>query len=653
MPVLKQGDTFAKYHILSYLGGGAYGEVYRVTETGGDDTLAVAVDFALKLPKDSTIAREVLMKEARVWSACSQHPNIARLVKAGFEGEQFYMLSEYISSGSLRGKIGLNKGRPEVTQLWAVELVCGILRAVIHLHTPRKIAGYDSNQQVLHRDLKPENILLDGDVPKVTDFGVSRAFRSSEGVMSSGGTLYYNSPESFQGGMTSGNDVWSCAVILYELLSGHLPFHGEHQAQVMHSIMLSPLRMLPSCVPVELGRIVLRALEKSPEKRYASANEFLRELEEVRDQLAPKFRLNPVCLAGRQDCCLLKAVEPLETPVVARKAPPVEVKEARPVLATPHVAKVPKGNSVMVETPIKPKSPVVPPIPLVRATGDTQTATAEKSSSKILVGMAVLLALLVVVFGLSRLGGEPSSQSAPAITPPTNIALSLPEMVRIPGGTFQMGGDANNEKPIHTVTLASFSMSKYEVTVGQYESYCKDAGKPMPDAPDFNANWRNKNHPMVNVSWEEAMAYCKWLSKKTGKSYDLPTEAEWEYASRGGLEGKKYPWGDDFDRSLLRCSENKAGDSGGTIAVGSYPANGYGLHDMSGNVWEWCKDWYGEDYYKSSPSANPQGPTTGDSRVLRGGGWFLNYPDIFRCAVRYGVIPAGRINDFGFRPVFH
>lgn len=237
--------------------------------------------------------------------------------------------------------------------------------------------------------------------------------------------------------------------------------------------------------------------------------------------------------------------------------------------------------------------------------------------------------------------------------PPKEVVV-LPEMVRIPGGTFQMGSNTGqaDEKPIHSVTLGSFSMSKYEVTVGQYESYCKDSGKPMPDAPSYNTKWSRKDHPVVNVSWKDAMAYCKWLSKKTGKSYDLPTEAEWEYASRGGLAGKAYPWGDEWDEE--KCA-NSVGSNNlkGTMPVGSYAANGYGLYDMAGNVWEWCKDSYGSDYYSSSPSVNPPGPATGEYRVLRGGSWDYFNPGFFRCAIRFRSKPANWVDGIGFRPVFH
>lgn len=204
----------------------------------------------------------------------------------------------------------------------------------------------------------------------------------------------------------------------------------------------------------------------------------------------------------------------------------------------------------------------------------------------------------------------------------------------------------SDEKPIHSVTLDSFGMSKHLVTVGHYGTYCTENKRKMPESPFFNANWNKKDHPIVNVTWEDAMGYCDWLSKKTGKHYDLPTEAEWEYAARGGLEDKAYPWGDTWDGS--KCS-NYANSEGSTVAVGSYPANGYGLYDMSGNVLEWCKDWYRETYSTSLPIVNPLSRSSVGGKILRGGSWSDDDPGFFRCAFRLYCKPTSSNYITGFR----
>ena len=193
------------------------------------------------------------------------------------------------------------------------------------------------------------------------------------------------------------------------------------------------------------------------------------------------------------------------------------------------------------------------------------------------------------------------------------------EMALIPPGSFEMGDHFNegsgSERPVHTVTLDAFYMDVHEVTVGQFREFANQSGY------EYGGNWDSvaryspgDEYPMVNVSWNDATAYAKWAGKR------LPTEAEWEYAARGGLIGKRYPWGDELSHDDANYSGTGGKDKWGRCSpVGSFEANGYGLYDMAGNVQEWCQDWYGENYYSSSPAKNPPGPGSGSSRVLRGG----------------------------------
>ena len=188
------------------------------------------------------------------------------------------------------------------------------------------------------------------------------------------------------------------------------------------------------------------------------------------------------------------------------------------------------------------------------------------------------------------------------------------EMVLIPGGEFVMGieGDGDNS-PAHQVRLDSFSIGKLEVTNAQYEAFCKKTARALPffwGKEDFRCGIDFPNHPVVSVTWRDAEAYAEW------KGMRLPTEAEWEYAARGGLVQKKFPNDDEIDSKMANYWKSE-----GTEPVGSYPPNGYGLHDMAGNVLEWVSDYYDKDYYKTSPSENPQGPEEGKFRVMRGGGW--------------------------------
>lgn len=258
------------------------------------------------------------------------------------------------------------------------------------------------------------------------------------------------------------------------------------------------------------------------------------------------------------------------------------------------------------------------------------------------------------------------------------------EMVLIPSGEFLMGSDAKEiddiwekfdwndaekkftggEQPSHRVRLDGFWIYRNLVTVAQYRSFCAATKRKMPGEPTYG--WTNQN-PMVNVTWEDAVEYCKWIGGR------LPSEAEWEYAARGGNTGVKgrsrtiFVWGDTLASepvaNLADETFKKSGyynnpnfhifsgykDNYPTVSpVASFPSNGFGLYDMAGNVLEWCADWFAKDYYRNSPIDNPNGPTLGEKRVLRGGA-FDTTPTITRIARRLSNLPGVRHDEKGFR----
>jgi sulfatase modifying factor 1 len=219
------------------------------------------------------------------------------------------------------------------------------------------------------------------------------------------------------------------------------------------------------------------------------------------------------------------------------------------------------------------------------------------------------------------------------------------EMVFVKGGTFQMGtnnGEAD-EKPIHNVSLDDFYIGKYEVTVREFKKFI-DATNYKTDAEknDYSFIWTDKreikngvnwrydvggtlrksseyNHPVIHVSWNDAIAYCSWLGRETRAAYRLPTEAEWEYAARGGVSSVSTTYSGSNTINELAWYTTNSGNK--THPVGTKKANELGIYDMSGNVWEWCSDWYESDYYKNSLQNNPLGSLKGTNRVHRGGGW--------------------------------
>ena len=220
-------------------------------------------------------------------------------------------------------------------------------------------------------------------------------------------------------------------------------------------------------------------------------------------------------------------------------------------------------------------------------------------------------------------------------------------MVLIPAGSFEMGDhlDGMSNAPVHRVELDAFYMDVHEVTVGQFREFVNQSGYSYNKWNDVARNSPGDDYPMVEVTWNDATAYCEWAGKR------LPTEAEWEYAARGGLIGKRYPWGDELTHDNANYDGLGGKDKWDKCApVGSFAANGYGLYDMVGNVWEWCSDWYGVGYYATSPVKNPTGPDTGQYRVLRGGSWNYN-PGLLRVAYRHFDFPTSSINYYGFRCV--
>ncbi|MFF0269764.1 formylglycine-generating enzyme family protein [Kribbella sp. NPDC004536] len=299
----------------------------------------------------------------------------------------------------------------------------------------------------------------------------------------------------------------------------------------------------------------------------------------------------------------------------------------------------------------------------------------------------------------SRGGGSP----APVV--PVGRGEHLVEQVLVGGGVFAMGNglgdenEADGETPVHEVEVGAFSIDATSVTNADFARFV-DATGYRTEAENFGysavfhlalaaepdevmgpasgtpwwagvrgADWRHPggsrsdldgldDHPVVHVSWNDATAYCKWTERR------LPTEAEWEYAARGGLEGKRYPWGDELIGAdgVWRCNiwqgefprTNTEEDGYLTTApVRTYQPNGYGLWQMVGNIWEWCGDWFGPRYYKFSPAANPPGPSLGAARVMRGGSYLCHdsYCNRYRNAARSSNTPDSSMGNAGFRTV--
>jgi sulfatase modifying factor 1 len=280
-----------------------------------------------------------------------------------------------------------------------------------------------------------------------------------------------------------------------------------------------------------------------------------------------------------------------------------------------------------------------------------------------------------------------SSKVAPATRPGKIFrdCKSCPEMRVIYSGRFDMGspesedGRGDDEGPVHRVTVAAFALGKTEITRGQFAEFVKKSGYDTGDKcwtlengkyGEHTGSWRepgfpqNDKHPVTCINWNDATAYAKWLSRKTGKKYRLPTEAEWEFAARGNTKTSRY-WGNKPDKacryangadlsaqakiqgarswSIHDCTDGFAY----TAPVGRFRPNAFGLYDMLGNVWEWTEDNY-HDSYEGAPAVAGAWQGDGRKRVLRGGSW-NNSPSNVRAAIRFGNKPDIRFSTFGFR----
>jgi sulfatase modifying factor 1 len=221
-----------------------------------------------------------------------------------------------------------------------------------------------------------------------------------------------------------------------------------------------------------------------------------------------------------------------------------------------------------------------------------------------------------------------------------------PVMRSIPEGTFLMGCDTgrDDERPAHRVWVDGFELAAFQTTNAEYARFLQDTRQSPPllwEDPNFN----NPGQPVVAVSWFDGVAYCDWLSSTLAKQYRLPTEAEWERAARGGVEGEMFPWGDCEPEDVPNYANRwKTGPE----QVGLYAPNAYGLYNLGDNVHEWCADWYDAEYYSVSPQRNPRGPVSSSRRASRGGSW-RHHIKVTRTAARSSIPPEFKYADYGFR----
>ena len=674
------GKRLGQCEILEKLGEGGMGAVYKAEHVGLRHLRAVKVLPQAKAELSERAVQRFL-REARALAQL-EHPNIVKVHNVAEAEEWHYIEMEYVEGQSLQDLLA-EKGKLDQSQATGIMLdVAGAL-AVAH------------SQGIVHRDIKPANILLDKNgTVRVIDFGLAKSVEGADSLITLEGkggigTPSFMSPEQCDGMALDGrSDIYSLGVTYFALVTGELPFKGENTLDVMrqHRQEAPPdPRSISPDLSDDVQRIIAKAMEKKPERRFQTCDELTAALSAVIEgkglgartgalllwmlELGPRGTVRVAALLWRMLCATARGFR--------------TVVSLLPGLTWRH-----KGAVAVVAVVLL---LCLPPI-----------------RTRLVDTARTLIARL-------RHEAEPG---AVRINPNDGA-----EMVWIPGGEFLMGSSpedhrqfledslrsrwnphrqkaylqewlaahGKDELPKHRVRVDGVWVYRCEVTVDQFKRFVEATGYRTEAERDghgqflrrADAQWQDvagltwrtpfdtkrnapTDHPVVQVSWNDAQSYCQWAGVR------LPTEAEWEYAARGGATGVAgkprhwFPWGSGapsqpmanvVDESLLRYYGRKW--SGfpkyddrhiHTAPVASYPANGFGLFDMVGNVREWCADWYDETYYQRSVSANPAGPLNGTDRVTRGGFWVATAYST-RISSRSAALPDLRSPGIGFRCV--
>ena len=478
--------------------------------------------------------------------------------------------------------------------------------------------GFAHSNGIIHRDLKPSNIMIDDQNNiKIMDFGIAKIFGKDAKTKTGSkmGTLHYMSPEQIKGDLIDKRtDIYALGITLYEMVSGKKPLgelSEESEYLIMEKIINEKLkdpREIYPYIPQWLVDIIYKATEKDKNVRIAKIQDF--------------YNL------------INKGIE--------------EVENESPILPLKG-----KKNIEKIES-----NPEIKKISEVKVINDNNVKKT-KSKKWILIPILIVLTISFCVVYYSHNKAE--------IKEFIGVEDNKKDAILIQGGSFVMGNDygENNQRPEHTVTINDFYLSKYEVSVEDFEKFVEETNYVTDAEKDGfgylwkggkcykkeGVNWRcdtdgyirttnEKKHPVIYISWNDAKAYAKW---KGGR---LPTEAEWEYAARGGKKKKNYYYaGSDNLRDVGYYIHNS---NNSTHRVGELSPNDLGLYDMSGNVWEWCSDYYDANYYSYSGEINPKGPSYGNEHVTRGGAWG-NAEKVCRITVRGRSISEKGDNGSGFR----
>ncbi|ULP73182.1 bifunctional serine/threonine-protein kinase/formylglycine-generating enzyme family protein [Nodularia sphaerocarpa] len=600
-----------RYIPRSILGQGGFGRTFLATDQfKPSQPYCVIKQFLPQAQGTDTIekASQLFAQEAQRLEELGKHPQIPELMAYFIVDNRQYLVQEFVQGNTLQAELD-NNGVFSEKQIR--ELLLEILEILEFVHS----------KQVIHRDIKPENIIRCSSNNKLflVDFGAAKVVKQQQRTATGTiiGSAEYCAPEQSMGKPFFISDLYSLGVTCLHLLTGISPFD-----------LYSPLEgewvwrdyLNGNVVSDELGKILEKLAHPIAKHRFQSVAEVKQQVERKSSQppSPPRIQTPP---------------PPPPPPRIQTPPPP----PPPPRIQTPP----PPPPSIQAQTP-SPRSIQTQPFEF-----DTATITV---TNKGFLGTGKS-------YEINR-----SRRRAEFFTENLGNRVIL-DMVKIPGGKFLMGSPENepqrrdNESPQHRVTIQPFFMGKFPVTQAQWAAVAAFDKVKIDLNPD-PSEFKGANRPVEMVSWDHAVEFCARLSQKTGKTYRLPSEAEWEYACRAGTTTAFY-FGETITTDLANYdgknytygSAPKGEYRKQTTDVGKFPANPFGLYDMCGNVWEWCQDEWHKNY-NNAPADGSAWLSDNDNqpRLLRGGSWDNDH-DYCRSALRHDDNPDFALNDIGFRVV--
>ncbi|HEY9431780.1 MAG TPA: bifunctional serine/threonine-protein kinase/formylglycine-generating enzyme family protein [Blastocatellia bacterium] len=669
-----------RYRIIRLLARGGMGAVYEAEAVHlGNAPVAVKQTF---YNEHQRTLREQFEREAATMARL-RHPALPRVSDHFVEGGGQFLVMEFIPGDDLLALFN-RRGRPfDCGQVlaWAETL----LDALDYIHT--------QHPPVIHRDIKPQNLKL---TPRgelfLIDFGLAKNATTPTHSSASlhAYTLSYAPPEQIEGaGTDPRSDLYSLAATLHHLLAGEPPVDARVRQEVVRYQAPDPLRLLHQVnpqIPPAVAMVIARAMALDRDYRYTSAAAMLQALREAgrliaattpeapfppRPQTQEGYRLQSQSRSSESATEHLSVAPPREQPrpgVAERPSQRFESKQradVAPVSATQsHAKAIVIGAALALPT-------VALAIYFAFLAGRSSGGAVVRTNGIVIPGSGVtdIQGTVKLPTGVAPSGSIGNFDFETVTLDGDGNAISrkkkqarhfgedigedvILELVEIPGGEFTIGspkeeeGRIPTEGPQRSVTLPSFWIGKYEVTQEQW----REVAKLSIVKSDFNADpsfplYKHGKSPVSGVSWDDAVEFCKRLSRKTGREYRLPTEAEWEYAARAGTNAP-FAFGATVTPVVANCTQKRP-TTVGSLGV----ANAFGLFDMTGNVWEWCQDERRDDY--NDLSADGSWTKEGDRqfRRLRGGSWGLTELKLCRSALRYQDAPDARSLIYGFRVV--